>query len=250
MRSLVGGILAVSLVATAADGSDRRDELFASWEQAQQSLRSLAVEFTLETNDPVFKEQDKFDGVFRLIRTPKGEVFASYDELQKKSKSHGDRFSGLLNDNCLYVLHHDTKTAERLVKAPAAEIQRLLEERFNPFVVLLNRKHAEEKCKLEVIEQDESFTYLAVTPKQVKRQGWFPDIMERGGVVLINKDSETVPKDMPTRLFYVGPVGVENNYNIKSWKLNAADAPKLDEFAKPEDRPGWKVYGAPVAEPK
>jgi hypothetical protein len=30
-------------------------------------------------------------------------------------------------------------------------------------------------------------------------------------------------------------------FEITSWRLNGADAPKRDEFAKPEDRPGWEV---------
>ena len=117
-------------------------------------------------------------------------------------------------------------------------------------MLLLDRHHALEKCKLEVIEQDESFTYLAVTPKQVKRQGWFPDLMERGGVVLTNKDSETVPKDMPRRLSYVSPDRSEYKYDIKSWKLNDDDAPKPEEFKRPEDRPGWKVTGSPAVDGK
>jgi hypothetical protein len=247
MRSFVGGLLTVVLISAVARGADRQDELFASWEQAQRSLKSLAVEFALEINDRLFNEQHKLEGVFRLIRTPKGELLASYDEIEKDAKfGRGLRFSALLNDGCLYWLDRDRKTAERLGKPPDAEIRRLAEEHLNPFVLLLDRHHADEKCKLEVIEQDESFTFLAVTARQVKRQGWFPDIFERGGIVLMNKNSETVPKDMPRRLSYVSPDGTEYSYDIKSWKLNAADAPKLEEFTRPEGRPGWKVNGPPA----
>jgi hypothetical protein len=249
MRSFIGGLLTVVLISSVAQGADRLGELFASWEQAQRSLKSLAVEFTLEINDRTFNVHHKAEGSFRLVRIQNGDVLASYDQTEKDAKSHGVvRFSGLLNGSCLYLLDHNTKTAERIGKAPDAEIRQLLVEYINPFVLLLDRHHALEKCKLEVIEQDESFTYLAVTPKQVKRQGWFPDLMEQGGVVLMNMASETVPKDMPRRLWFVDPGGREFNYDIKCWQLNAANPPKLDEFTKPEERPGWKVYGAPFAE--
>ncbi len=111
-------------------------------------------------------------------------------------------------------------------------------------MVLLDRKPAEEKYKLEVVKQDESYTYLAVTPKQVKRQGWLPDNFERRGSNADgNAASATVPKDMPRRLWCLSPFGDECTYDIKAWKLNAADAPKLEMFARPEDRPGWKVPG-------
>ena len=30
-----------------------------------------------------------------------------------------------------------------------------------------------------------------------------------------------------------------------SWGLNSADAPKPEEFVKPENRPGWQVFDFP-----
>src|SRR5947199_10340495 len=115
MRSFVGGVLALVLISAVALGADRQDELFASWEQAQRNLKSLAVEFTLEINDRTFNIHQKGEGRFRLVRSQNGDIFASYDETEKDARSHAVvRFSALLNGSCLYVLDHDSKTAERI----------------------------------------------------------------------------------------------------------------------------------------
>ncbi len=105
---------------------------------------------------------------------------------------------------------------------------------------LLDRKRAEEKCHIEVVKQDEWYTYLAVKQKQVKRSVWFPDPFHEGQAVLMNKASEKVPKDMPRQLWYTN--GTQKCiFEIKLWQLNPAEAPKLEEFREPEDRPGWEV---------
>ena len=98
----------------------------------------------------------------------------------------------------------------------------------------------EEQCKIEVVKQDGWYTYLAVKPKKVRRSGWFPDTFHDGRVVLMNKASDTVPQDMPRQLWYTDGIN-DYSFAIKSWRFNLVDSPKLEEFAKPEDRPGWKV---------
>ena len=137
------------------------------------------------------------------------------------------------------MLYHDQRVALRF-DPEAGDLLGFLQRYFNPFVLLLDRKRAEEKHDLEVVKQDEWYVYLSVKPKQVKRYGWFSDTFREGRVVLMNKASEVVPKDMPRQLWYT-----DGNrayiVEVKAWRLNAADPPKLEEFAKPEDRPGWRV---------
>lgn len=180
-------LLAIGFVVAFADGSDRQDQLFAAWEQAQRSIRSLVVEFTLETKDSLFGEHQKADGMFRLPRTQKGALFASCKVVEKKAE--GDKpgqTSGLLHDGSIYLLNHDSKTAIRF-EPESGDVQGFLEKYFNPFVLLLDRKHAAEKCKLEVVKQDEWYTYLAVKPKQVRKYVWFPDTFHEGRAVLMNR---------------------------------------------------------------
>jgi len=239
MRAFLGSLLVVGLAAS-ADRADRRDQLYASWQEAQRGVKSLVVEFTRETRDPIFKERQKAEGAFRLIRTPKGEVFASYEIVEPEAKGDKqERWSGLLHNGTVYLLDHDKKTAIRFEQT-GGDLWRFLEKYFNPFVLLLDQKRAGEKCQIEVVQQDEWYTYLAVKPKQVKPFGWFPDTFHEGRAVLMNKASEAVPKDMPRRLWYTNGIR-EYTFEIKGWRLNAAEAPKLEKFARPEDRPGWKV---------
>ena len=60
----------------------------------------------------------------------------------------------------------------------------------------------------------------------------------------MNKASESLPKDMPRQLWYTDGIR-EYTFEIKAWRLNGTDPPKLEEFAKPEDRPGWEVVEWP-----
>jgi hypothetical protein len=233
----MGSLLVVGLIGTCARGDDRLDQLFTSWQEAQRDVKSLVVEFTLETWDPVFKERDKAEGAFRLLRTPKGEVFVSFEMTQKEV-----RVSALLNGGAVYLLDHGKKTALR-IEFTEVELRQCLEQWFSPFGLLLDRKHAEDEYKLEIVKQDDSCTYLAMKPKQVKRSGWFAGVTVREArATLMNKASPEIPKDMPRQLWYSNGVSKsESTVNVKAWRLNAADVPKMEEFARPEDRPGWKV---------
>jgi hypothetical protein len=246
MRPLMGSLLIVSVGLACTDAADRKDQLFASWQEAQRDLKSLVVQFTLETNDPIHNERHKADGTFRLIRTPKGEVFASYDFPGSKAKDgKQEQCSGLLCHGAVYLLNHDHNTAIRFQLAEG-DLMEFLERCFNPFVLLLDRKRAEEKCRLEVVKQDQRYTYLAVKRKQVKRYGWFPDTFSEGRAVLMDKSSDSIPKDMPVQLWYTDDTG-QYTFWIKAWRMNGLDAPKAEEFLSPADRPGWEVQDWPLS---
>ena len=236
--SFISGILVCLVSCTMlAEGTSRLDELFASWQQTQRTVRSLVVEFTLETQDRVYNTWDKATGTFRLLRTRKGEIFASYEVITKKPKGDkSERFSGLLNGGSIYLLNHDNKSAIRYEPA-GGDVRGFLGTYWNPFVALLDRKRAQEKFEVKVIKQDEWYTYLAVK-RRGKPQAWSINVDE-GRVALMNKASEGVPKGMPAQLWYTD--GFHHvKFTINVWRMNAG-ALNVEEFAKPEDRPGWVV---------
>ncbi len=243
MRLVLGFVLAVC-VAGRVSATEPLDDVFAGWLAAQGKAESLVVEFGLETRDPIFDQRDKATGTFRLLRTKKGGVFATYEVVAEKPKGEkADRFTGLLNGGKVFLLKHEKKTAVRFDFADG-ELAPFLETYFAPFVLLLDRKRAEAKCHLEVVKQDEWYTYMTVKPKEVRRYGWFPDNFHDGRVVLMRKDSEGVPKGMPRQIWHTDGVR-EYLFEIKGWRLNSVDAPKLEEFARPEDRPAWEVVDSP-----
>ena len=98
------------------------------------------------------------------------------------------------------------------------------------------------------MKSDEWYTYLSLKPKKPKINGWFPDILQ-GGVVLMNKETLQLAKDMPRRLLIYDAAGNRMQFDIKCRRLNGSDAPKPEEFTKPEDRPGWQVFGSPWTPP-
>jgi hypothetical protein len=62
MRVCLASLLVVGFAATQADAADRKGQLFASWEAARRGVKSLIVEFTLETWDPIFRERQNGTG--------------------------------------------------------------------------------------------------------------------------------------------------------------------------------------------
>jgi hypothetical protein len=244
MRLMLGCLVVVVCAASGALATEPLDDLFAGWVAAEGKAESLVVEFDLETKDPIFDHRDKASGMFRLVRTKNGEVFASYEVVAEKPKGEkAERFNGMLNGLSVYLLNFGKKTAVRFAQTDG-ELKPFLENYFNPFVVLLDRKRAEAKCTLEVVKQDEWYTYLAVKPKEVKRRGWFSDNFHHGQLVLMRQDAEAVPKGMPRQLWYTNGIR-EYLFDITAWRLNAADGPRLEEFTKPEDRPGWTLVESP-----
>lgn len=246
MRLFTTSLLAVFAVASVAAGGDRRDELFASWAQAQGAVKSLVSEFTVKFKDRIGSSETAHRGVVRLMRTQNGEVYASYhlegakSVVNNKTKS----FDAILNGGSVYVLNNDAKTAYKRA-IPTAELPGFLESYFNPLVVLLDRTRAEAKYEISVVRQDEFYTYLRLKPKQTRQTGWSQPDRDEVHLALLNKESSTVPADMPRQFLSVSRFGDVFTFDIIAWRLNGKDGPQLEEFAKPENRPGWRVVEHP-----
>jgi hypothetical protein len=241
MRKLVLGLVFIGLMASRGQGADRKDQLFKAWEKAQRGIRSLVVQFILERKNRCFDEQEKSEGTLRLLRTPDGKLFGSYQLTEPGVKNRrAQKQSWLLSGGSVYLLDRGQKTALRFTPA-AGDLLRFLAKYSYPFVLLLDRKLAEEKYHLDVVRQDQWYTYLMIKPKHVKQCGWLPETFGRGRVVLSNKGSKTVPVDMPVQLWFEAPDS-PYTFTIKAWRWNAPDAPRREEFVRPEDRPGWKVH--------
>ena len=145
-------------------GRNRLDELFTAWNAAQQDFKSLVVEFTSVTKDPVFNQTEKSEGTFRMLRTETGAVFASYEAASAQAKNkERERSRALLNNGIIYLLDYEKKTALRF--EPSDDARGFLERHFGPLVTLLDRKRAEEKWSMKV-EQDEWYTYLTLKLKK------------------------------------------------------------------------------------
>jgi len=240
MSAFLSVCLIVASYGLTQGGSDRLNELFAEWEAAQQNVKSLVVEFTLEVKDPIFNKCEKRDGTFRMLRTEKGKFFAVYDVLPLKVKHQDEmRTSGLLNGGKIYLLNHDQKSAIR-IEPSEGDVRGFLERNFNPLVTLLDRKKSEDKWTMEV-KEDEWYTYLTLKAKK-PTSGWWPESFQDCRVAILKKASKGVPKNMPSQVWNLEANHNERTYTITSWRINGDDAPQLSEFERPEARPGWQVH--------
>lgn len=247
MRSAIASLFTVGILASSAVAADRLDELFASWEKAQTDVRSLVVEFSQETLDPITKTKLTADGSFRLIRSPAGKVSASFDLHCDGAKGPEQRVSVLLADGAIYLLNHDKKQASRNEFADG-QLRPFVEKCFYPVVILLDRRRAEANWTMEVVKQDEWYSYVVMNRKHANPTSWFtfePTPPARVEIAILNKDTSKTPRDMPRLIQYSDPAATRIALHVKSWRFNGSDPPKPEEFTKPEDRPGWIVVGRP-----
>lgn len=217
--------------------TDRLDQLFTAWEEAQRDVHSLVVTFTEEIRDPVLDTRQQLVGTLKLLRTDGGDFLASYHvHANGPTDTRQQHVSGLLYHGAVYLLDHDQKTAVRF-EAADHDLLGFLDKYFNPFVLLLDSTRAQEAFQLKVTKQDEWYTYVTVKPKQPREVGWS---FSEGRAVFMNRPTDTLPVSMPKQLWYRGG-SMEYWFEIKEWKWNGPEAPKRSEFKRPEDRPGWEV---------
>jgi len=242
MQQFITNALIATILAANVGEANRLEELFSSWRDAQSKMKSLVVDFSYEIKDSTFNRRTTFQGGLRLLRTADGELLGRY-VLKETGSTPGPDIEALLNHGfnhgSVYWLNHEDKSAIRF-DAPGDDLVAFLERWFNPFgnpfVALLDKKRVEKNLGVQVAKQDAFYTYLSVTPKEA---GQF----QEGRLVLMNKDSGNLSKNMPRQLWYAA--GREYTFDVKSWRLNATEPPNLDEFTRPEERPGWKVVNFP-----
>lgn len=247
MRAVVLGFVVIGILTPRIIAADQLDDLFASWAKAQAGVRSLIVEYTVETNDAVFDRTEKVNCTIRLLRKEDGGICASCAwATEQKGATRHDLITYLFSNGSVYKLIHDKKQAVRF--NTDGDLPAFLERYFNPLLILLDRKRAQERYVLEIVKADEWYTYLSLRPKNPKTTGWFPDILQ-GGLVLSNKETAEVPKDMPRQMTVRYGGAAQIKLDIKSWRWNGPGAPKPEEFTIPENRPGWEVLGIPLKAP-
>lgn len=236
-----GWMILFSLLTQELEAIERKNELFKAWQQAQHNVKSLVVRYTLESTHSVFEVTERYEIFLRLLRTEKGELFAT---LESADKTNNNQPSWLLNRGRLYFLNPERRSAIRLTKMRENDLWSHLVKSFNPFIILLDRKRAEELCQLQVVKQDKWYTYLDLIPKKADRASSLFALIHQARIVLMKKDTKAVPKNMPRQITYIS--GHEKIcIDIKQWKLNGSDVPKQQEFIKPQDRPNWKVVDWP-----
>jgi hypothetical protein len=222
----------------------RQEQLFGGWQKAQDEIRSLIVEFSYEA--PIL-ESKPLKGVFKLRRAPNGAILARCE-----LGAGPERRCALLVADRAYLMEPAEKTALRF-NLPRHGILKVLSAYYNPFMVLLDKRYVQEHFRLQVTNQDEWYTYLSLAPRDAKERRRFLGIMSFDGIVswshedfssgtiaVLNKDSDSIPKDMPRALTWTDGLN-SYRYDIHKWQRNGANAPPLSDFQAPEEMPGWRV---------
>jgi hypothetical protein len=238
MQRTIGCLVLVCLGA-APPAREPLAELFTQWAAAQRRTESLVVEFEWKTYNRSFDQWEKGSGILRLLRTKKGEVFASYD-VTRMSPKPSRRCFALLAAGKIYLLDHENKTA--ITVQAVGGLQSFLEDSVNPFVVLLDRKRAIAKYLLEITKSDEHSISISLNPREFKTATDGSRNFIDCRMLLLRKDQVDIPKAIPHQLHFTN-FDIERTIDIRAWRFNPADGPTLEELTRPEDRPGWRLLG-------
>jgi hypothetical protein len=212
----------------------RLNQVLTAWEKDRQGIRSLAVDFKYTRNGGS-RWAEMYVGRFKLLKTAQGEIMASFALYRPLWISVEVNYvDALLYKGRIYLLDHQEKTA--CVFTPSQDLTRFLENYFNPFAAFLDQQQLQEKYRLTIGKQDEWYTYLNVEPK---RSGSV-HTLQYGRVALMQKSTGRIAKGLPRQLWYTSG-GTEHTFDIRQWRQNAVDGPKLEDFTPPEERPGWTV---------
>lgn len=229
--------LCLSVAPGPAVADERIDKLFAVWQQAQRETRSLLIEGNVEEYNAAFGKRTSEPARLRLARNDAGVLSGTLEPERRKDSGYQ------LHDGRLYLLSRQNRFASRF-EFEEHGLQLFLEWYLSPLVVLVDRQRAEERYKLEVIQEDDESLWLLVEPKQPRAS----DRMACGGVVLAKRASADIPFGFPRRLWFRTPTpegggleGDEVDIVVRRWRMNAEGGPKPADFVRPEDLPGWSV---------
>lgn len=230
-----------------ADKGEDLDQVLSNWEGTQQGIKSLVVEFTRTFEDSVFHKKEKTNGTIRLVRTPDGHVRASL-ELTPVNPSDPKLKAGLLDNRTIYLVVGESKKTELRLSLGDKDMVEFLADDFNPLTLLLDRKRAEQNTDLEV-QRDANYTYLLMKTKKPK--SWsarFPSGFQMARVTLTNFPTKDVPRGMPTQLWYQTTFADTFLFEIRSWRMNSANGPTVEDLDREVNLPGWTIveYDLPL----
>lgn len=234
-RQIFAAIAAV-VCCTSAFGDDTVDSLFANWQKATKDVKTLEIKFTREQKDLVLRRvMYSSEGSIRLLRTPQGELFASYDQTAPDKGSAKNLIRYVLREDAVYQIMKSEKSV--VVFHPHDDnLIRFLGDNFCSAVFMLDRKLAEKNFALTITKQDDHYTYL-----HMKAKGYLQKENSEDGILVILKQSHSEwDKGIPRLFRYTTNQGKEETtYHIKSWRLNATEMTP-DEFQLPDRKDGWK----------
>lgn len=224
------------LCCSSAFGDDTVDSLFANWGKVSKDVKTLEIKFAREQKDLVLRrEMYSSEGIIRLLRTPQGELFASYDQVQPDRGSAKNPIRYVLRENAIYQIMKSEKSV--VVFHPHDDnLIRFLGDNFCSAIFMLDRKLAEKNYTLTIAKQDDHYTYLHMAAKGYQQKEQSED-----GILAILKQSHSEwDKGMPRLFRYTTNQGKEEvTYHIKNWRLNTTEITR-DEFQLPDRKDGWK----------
>lgn len=222
-----------------SDHAETIRNLICTWESAKQKTSSLVVHFNFETLDSI-KDDERFSGTFRFLQTPSNEIYAAYELKSDRSDGKKTHISWILNHDRLYTLNHNNKIASGINFKVSEKIP-FLERYLNPIVSLLDQKRAESLWRTQITKQDQWHSYIMMNPRdKAKPRFWWSDVTDIE-LVLMNQETAKIDFGMPRRIWIRTKSGSPMTIHIESWQINPENGPKIGDFQKPEDRPGWEV---------
>jgi hypothetical protein len=219
------------------------DSLLDRFQKAHAKLESLTVEFDIHTKDRILGPREDGHGLLRIRRAAKSEFMVRYEMTIGASDQKEPKESHvvLLVGDCFYLLNPGKKQGVRFHLG--GDLDRkwtVLENWFNPLIVLVDRDRSAKYFSLWIDRQDDSNTYLMAKDSGRPRSN-ASLLTTRARILFANKGTKDIPLGAPRQFWCDQPAGTENKIDILKWHLGPAREMYDKLFQVPDATSGWTI---------
>jgi hypothetical protein len=223
---MLATVLALTVAASADEIAIRAT--FARWKQLAKDTKSLVVGFTLTMKDGATDRITVCDGNLKVLRTD-ADILA---RLEIAERGTTEKAEFVLSARKVSILDRATKTM--VVLRPESVVRTAAKWIFPPAALLDDAKH------------NQTYTWAAVT-----REKWYTHFELKpsdptstrvpGRMVIVSRSNDDIPVGLLRQLRQDFPGGKTQTWDFVRWILNGKNPPKVEDFAVPGEKDGWKV---------
>ncbi|MER3416139.1 MAG: hypothetical protein C4297_08030 [Gemmataceae bacterium] len=206
----------------------RLDALLTRWERETSQLHSMLAEVVCT------RKYNSFTGQTEVLVGSARFMRPDLARIDLRSKDNPERYERYIcTGTHIYRYVPEEKVIE-VYPLPARRAHQLPDDGPLPFLFGMSAETAKKRYRLRISKEDEWYTYVEVTPLYER------DMVEftRARIVILNRPTAAIPKDMPRELYWIEPNRNEHKYDIQRIQMNAVAVQRTD-FIKPNLPPGW-----------
>ncbi len=220
--------LAWSAMTAAPSAEDRLEQLLSFWAAERDRIETLVVDYLIH----IGHSDKSFEATLKLLRAQDGTLRGRLQIRPKSERGKAEDY--WLIDRTIYRADTEAKTLTRLDLKRPPEIE-FFARTLHPAILVLDPRQAQAAFQFNVTKQNEHYTYIDVLPGD----DWSREFAYVR-LVIANRHTAGVPRDMPAQFYRVDPNRSEQRMDIVKWRRNDPRSVRPEEFDLPDPKE-WKT---------